>query len=126
MIAVLLVDDMRVSREILKVYFAGQFEVYEAAEGQAALTMLESRPLDVVITDLRMPVMDGLELTRRIRAHPRFSRLPIIVLTGESDVRASIDLKTAGASATCSKPIDPRALIALVQSVLSSSRGSST
>ena len=81
---VLLVDDHPVNRKVVGVMLAPfGCVVVEAEHGQAALDRLETDRFDVVLMDVNMPVMDGLEATRRLRRDPRWAGLPVIALTAD-------------------------------------------
>jgi len=104
---VLLVEDNRLNQEVaLHFLRRGGLEVEVAAHGAEALERLSQGDYDAVLMDCQMPVMDGYEATRRIRAMPRFSRLPIIAMTAnalEGDRERSLE---AGMNDHLSKPID--------------------
>jgi CheY-like chemotaxis protein len=112
---VLLVDDHPVNRKVVGVMLAPfGCVVVEAEHGQAALDRLETEAFDVVLMDVNMPVMDGLEATRRIRARPEWAALPVIALTADvmdDQVRAC---REAGMDDFVVKPVDLAALVAAV------------
>jgi len=85
------------------------FEMVEARNGEEALEAVSSRPVDLVILDLVMPVMDGFETTRRLRA--RHPRLPVIATSASATPKIEADSRTAGADVFISKPIEERALL---------------
>ncbi|MBN2353278.1 MAG: response regulator [Spirochaetales bacterium] len=88
---ILLVEDSAVSRTRQRDILEGQsFNVFEAAHGKDALALLEKQSFDVVITDIEMPVMNGPELIRRIRATEGLERLPVIVMSSYNDNLASL------------------------------------
>jgi len=74
--------------------------------------------VDLIITDVNMPKMDGIELTRQLRALPPFSRTPIILLTTESDPAKKLQGRSAGATGWIVKPFKPDQLLAVVKKVL--------
>ncbi len=116
---VLVVDDHPVNRRVIRL-FLDPFEcqVTEAQNGQEALDALEAEPFDLVLMDVNMPVMDGMEATRRLRRDPRFARLPVIALT--ADVMSS-QIKTcleAGCDSHVAKPIDLRNLLSVMDRCL--------
>lgn len=115
---VMTVDDSRTMREMVSFTLrkAG-FEVSEAEDGQKALSALQARPVDVVITDLNMPVMDGVALIRALRADPKCRSLPILMLTTESDSGKKMEGKNAGATGWLVKPFDPEKLVDVVRRV---------
>jgi CheY-like chemotaxis protein len=84
--SVLVVDDDPEVRLAMASILTPGFRTLEAEHGQAALALLETEPVALVITDVMMPVMDGRELVRRLRAEPRFARLPVIVQTSDRQI----------------------------------------
>ncbi len=112
---VLVVDDHPVNRRVIRLFLEPfECELVEAENGQRALEVLEQQPIDIVLMDVNMPVMDGLEATRRLRQDPRLARLPVIALT--ADVM-SAQIKTclaAGCDAHVAKPIDLRNLLSVM------------
>ena len=92
--------------------------VVEAPDGVVALQMARSRPMDLIITDVNMPNMNGLDLTRELRALPAYSRVPIILLTTESDPEMKSKGRAAGATGWIVKPFQPEQLVAVVAKVL--------
>ncbi|HDQ40334.1 MAG TPA: response regulator [Desulfonatronum sp.] len=89
----------------------------QAADGKDALQQL-SGPVDMIITDLNMPNMDGLELIRQVRAMPSFKFTPIIMLTTESQAGKKQEGKQAGATGWIVKPFKPEQLLGVVKKVL--------
>ncbi|HEY5950799.1 MAG TPA: response regulator [Kofleriaceae bacterium] len=80
---ILIVDDDPDARELFGQCLGRRFEVEEAEHGKAALAKLHQRSFDLVITDFHMPVMNGLELIRALRADPALERIPVIVQTSD-------------------------------------------
>jgi two-component system sensor histidine kinase and response regulator WspE len=91
---ILVVDDSPLTRELISnLLEAVGYDTVMAGDGAEALDVLASHPVDLAVTDLEMPGMDGLELTRRLKAHPVHSRLPVVILTtrgGEEDRRRGL------------------------------------
>lgn len=116
---VLVVDDHPVNRRVIRLFLEPlECQLTEAQNGQEALDALEAGPIDLVLMDVNMPIMDGLEATRRLRRDPRFARLPVIALT--ADVMSS-QIKTclaAGCDAHVAKPIDLRNLLSVMDCCL--------
>jgi CheY-like chemotaxis protein len=116
--SILLVDDEPVLLDITREWFesiAGQ--VFTAGDGAAALQVLAEHRIDLVITDVRMPVMDGITLLKKIKSNGRYTP-SLILITGFAD----IDLRNAydlGAEALLEKPIDCEGLIDIVERRLS-------
>ena len=96
------------------------YDVLEAGDGADALKLLKVRPVDMVISDINMPNMDGISLTRQLRTIPSFSRTPIILLTTESDPAKKNEGRAAGATGWIVKPFNQEQLLALVAKVLPS------
>ncbi len=77
---------------------------------ERALQMLDSSELAAVITDLHLPGMDGLELVAHVRAHTRWAKIPILVISGDADPGTPERVRAAGASAFFAKPYSPLAM----------------
>ena len=116
---VLVVDDHPVNRRVIRLFLEPfECELVEAENGQQALDALEAQPVDLVLMDVNMPVMDGLEATRRLRRDPRFTRLPVIALTADvmsAQIKTCLD---AGCDAHVAKPIDLRNLLSAMDRCL--------
>jgi len=94
------------------------YEVVEAVDGKDALTKLASQKVDMLITDLNMPNLDGLGLIRGVRSGTLNKFIPIIMLTTESQDSKKGEGKAAGATGWIVKPFKPEQLIAVVKKVL--------
>ncbi|HKE15016.1 MAG TPA: sigma-54 dependent transcriptional regulator [Kofleriaceae bacterium] len=104
-VRVLVVDDEAGTRTALRELLRGQgYEVDLAADGAAALERLAELPPDVVVTDLDMPRMDGMELIARL--HESHGELPIIVVTSATEIRSAVAAMRAGAADYVTKPVD--------------------
>lgn len=111
--SVLVVDDDQAMRDLLVLGLGARgYRVSTAASGQIALSMLKDEPFDVVVTDLRMPAMGGLEVAREVKA--RLSDVPVIVLTAFGDYDGAIEAVRAGAYDFFAKPIKMEVLAAAV------------
>ena len=110
---ILIADDSSTMRLLLKMHLRGiGATIIEAADGQAALDKLSEEPFDMLITDINMPNMTGLELTKAVRE--KGISIPIIILTTkgeESDVEKGMSL---GATGYLTKPVDPKELLNLI------------
>ncbi len=93
-------------------------EVLEAADGVQALSTIKQQQVDLVITDVNMPNMDGIELTRQIRTLPNYQKTPIILLTTESDPGKKNQGRAAGATGWIVKPFNQDQLLSIVSKVL--------
>ncbi len=115
---VLTVDDSASMRALLNHALASSgFEVHQADDGQAALEWLVVNDVDVVITDINMPRLDGYGLIERLRAGSRHADRPILVLTTESAPEKKQRAREAGATGWIVKPFDPDKLVAAVRRV---------
>lgn len=94
------------------------YEVIAAVDGQDAVNKLAGTGIDMLITDLNMPNMDGFELIKQVRAMPRFKFIPIIMLTTESQADMKQKGKAAGATGWIVKPFKPEQLLAVIKKVL--------
>ena len=92
--------------------------ILEAGDGVQAFEIIQKQPVDLILTDINMPNMDGIELTRQIRTLPAYGRTPIILLTTESEPNKKAQGKEAGASGWIVKPFQQDQLLALVSQVL--------
>jgi two-component system chemotaxis response regulator CheY len=93
------------------------YKVIEAVDGRDALSKL-TNPVNLVITDLNMPNLDGIGLIRQVRANPACKGIPIIMLTTESQETRKLEGKAAGATGWIVKPFATQQLLAVVKRVL--------
>jgi two-component system chemotaxis response regulator CheY len=116
---ILTVDDSPTIRKMIEmtVKSAGH-DCVEAADGQAALDLLKTCSVDLIVSDINMPNVNGIELTRRLRALPKFAATPIILLTTESDPEKKNEGKAAGATGWIVKPFKQEQLLAVIAKVL--------
>lgn len=125
---ILVVDDFEDSRDIIEAALmsAGYSDIVTADSASKALDILEFwRPnadvnFDVVLLDIKMPKIDGIETCARLRKEPRYADLPIIMLTSLEDADSLVNSFTAGATDYVVKPFDPRGLVARVQTAVKS------
>lgn len=116
---IMAVDDSATIRQVLSFTLQGAgFEVIEAEDGQDALEKLASDPPDMLITDLNMPKMDGIQLIKEVRQAAWGKFMPILMLTTESQEAKKQEGKAAGASAWLVKPFKPEQLLAIINVVL--------
>jgi two-component system chemotaxis response regulator CheY len=116
---ILSVDDSASMRQMVKLTLSGAgYEVIEACDGRDALNKASAGPVNMVVTDLNMPEMDGLSLIRELRKMPTFTGTPIVFLTTESDDSKKSEAKAAGATGWITKPFQQEQLLAVVRKVL--------
>ena len=94
------------------------YSVTEAVNGAEGIARATSGQFDLIVTDLNMPVMDGLTMIRELRKIPSQMGVPIIFLTTESDGSVKEQAKAAGATGWLTKPFDPENLVKIVRKVL--------
>jgi CheY-like chemotaxis protein len=112
---VLLVEDDRDTREMYSAYLSySGLRVAEAQSGGGALERVREQTPDIVVTDIAMPGMDGLELSRRLRSAAPTRDVPIIAVSGNASERA----REAGANVVLEKPCTPDELLHVIEDVL--------
>jgi two-component system chemotaxis response regulator CheY len=111
-VRLLVVDDFRTMRRVLRSQLRamGLDDVVEAGDGAAALERLRAEPVDIVITDIEMPTMNGFELLVAIKKDPRLKQLPVLVLAAEARKDDIVRCVQAGAAAWLVKPFGRAAL----------------
>lgn len=115
---ILTIDNSKTIRDMLMLTLADAgFEVFQAVDGQDGLDVLSKQPVDVVITDINMPRMDGYEVIRQMRSNAAHKTIPILVLTTESEADKKNLAREAGATGWMVKPFDPDRLIATINKV---------
>lgn len=115
---IMTVDDAATIRKLVTMTLTDAgYEVLQASDGEEALAMLQQKQIDIVITDINMPKMNGIELVRQLRALPNYRRTPILLLTTESDPAKKQEGKAAGATGWITKPFQPEQLTAAVNQV---------
>lgn len=115
---VLLVDDVSDMRRYLNSVLSPYYNVLQASDGKEALDILATNKVDLVISDLMMPVMDGNELTRRIKSDMTTSHIPLLLLTAiKSDKQEKLSLETGADDYLC-KPFDGEILLLKVRNIL--------
>ncbi|MBX9749694.1 MAG: response regulator [Roseococcus sp.] len=116
---VLAVDDSASVRQVVKLVLGGAgYRVLEAVNGAEGLTQLKGGGVDLIVTDLNMPVMDGLTFIREARKLPVGKGIPILFLTTESDPAKMAQAKQAGTTGWIVKPFQNEQFLAVVGKVL--------
>ena len=115
----LIVDDSTSMREMIAFTLKGAgFNVIQGANGQEGLDKLDTSGAEIVITDLNMPVMDGITFIQKVRSQPKYKFTPILMLTTETQDTKKQAAKTAGATGWLVKPFNPEQLLKVVAKVL--------
>ncbi len=119
MASILAVDDSASMRQMVGFTLKGAgFDVVEAVDGQDALRIAKGKKVNLVITDVNMPNMDGISLVRELRALADYKFIPILLLTTESGDGKKAEGKAAGATGWLVKPFNPEQLLATIKKVL--------
>jgi two-component system, chemotaxis family, chemotaxis protein CheY len=115
---VLTVDDSKTMLQMLQFALKqGGFEVIQGENGQEGLDLLESNHIDVIITDINMPVMDGITFIKELRKKPKNKATPVLILTTESSQSKKEEGRSAGATGWIVKPFDPGKLLEVIRKV---------
>jgi two-component system, chemotaxis family, chemotaxis protein CheY len=116
---ILVVDDSESIREAVSLMLISNgFDVKKANDGMDAMRHFTGHPIHLVITDLHMPNRDGISLTREIRKMENYARIPILMLTTESQASIKMEAKKAGATGWIVKPCMADKLMSVVNKVL--------
>jgi two-component system cell cycle response regulator DivK len=116
---ILVIEDQPDNRQILRDLLTNaNFEVIEAEDGEAGLAAAETHRPDLILMDIQLPLMDGYEATRRIKANPALRAIPIIVITSYALSGDEDKSRAAGCDAYFSKPFSPRRLLAKIREYL--------
>lgn len=119
MATILAVDDSASMRQMVSFTLKGAgHDVVEASDGKEALDKARGRQFDLVISDVNMPVMDGITLIRELRALTEYKFTPLLMLTTESGDDKKSEGKSAGATGWIVKPFNPDQLLATINKVL--------
>lgn len=115
---ILIVDDSRSMRKMVKFALeTANHHIYEADDGKSGLNATKRQQFDLIVTDFNMPIMDGIELTKHLRAMPNYKFTPIIMLSTEAIAEQKAQGKAAGVTGWIEKPFQPDKLIAAVNKV---------
>lgn len=115
----LIIDDEPAIRLILEHYFASEYEVMLTSNGQEAMDWLrQGNFADAIVADYEMPVMNGLDFIRELRALPSYENVPLLMLSGTDETSKKIICLKAGADDYLVKPFNPEELEIRIQKVL--------
>jgi two-component system cell cycle response regulator DivK len=116
---ILIVEDQEDNRRILRdLLTSAGFEWLEATTGEEGVLQAETHRPDLILMDVQMPVLDGYEATRRIKANDELRHIPIIVVTSYALSGEDAKARAAGADAYVAKPFSPRELLARIRQFL--------
>lgn len=118
---VIIADDSSTARMIIKrcleIGGLSEAEFLEANDGAEALELAKSGQVDLVVTDLNMPNMDGRTLLKHIKSSPRLTALPVLVISSASNKAIEIELVQKGALAVVNKPVTPAGVAAALENL---------
>lgn len=115
----LVVDDSQSMRQMVSYAMTeAGFTVLQAGNGQEGLAHLDGKKVDLVITDLNMPVLDGIGLIKQLRGKPAYKFTPVLMLTTESQDTKKREGKAAGATGWIVKPFNPQQLLQVVKKLV--------
>jgi two-component system, cell cycle response regulator DivK len=115
---ILVVDDTDWNRDLLVQLLEDEYTVLQAVDGEQGVKAAEQDKPDLILMDLGMPVMDGWEATRRIKANDALKHIPIIAVTSHAMVGDEIDARKSGCDDYLSKPIDEDALLKKIKAFI--------
>jgi len=119
---IVIVDDSSTARMFIRrcLEIAGckDTQFLEAANGEEALAILKKEPVDFVVADINMPVLDGTGLLKRIKSSPKLHMLPVVIVSSASNPAQEQELLKLGAHAVLNKPVSPAQFIAAIGSLL--------
>lgn len=116
---ILVADDDDGLRQLLRLILSREgFEVFEAANGEEALTLAAAVDPALILLDVMMPDLDGYDVCRRLKGDPRTGNVPVVFVSAAADVMRRNDAQNVGAVACIQKPIGPRDLMAHIKAVM--------
>lgn len=115
---ILLVDDNEEILDFLERILKNKYAVLKAAEGKEALALLETEAVQLIVSDVMMPVMDGFELCKIIKSTVEYSHIPVILLTAKNTIQSKVQGLELGADAYIEKPFSKEHLLAQIASLL--------
>ncbi len=120
---ILVIEDQEDNRQILRdLLTSADFEVIEAADGEAGVAAAVAHRPDLILMDIQLPILDGYEATRRIKADAVLRAIPVIAVTSHALSGDAEKARAAGCDAYIAKPYSPRQLLAKVREYLSAAR----
>jgi two-component system chemotaxis response regulator CheY len=116
---ILAVDDSATMRQLVRITLTrAGYEVVEAEDGAKGLQKATAEAFDMVLSDINMPIMSGLDLLRNLRKLTQYKFTPIVLVTTESQLQKKAEGKAAGATGWIVKPFEPEQLLAVISKVL--------
>ena len=117
--SILIVDDANTIRQLLSMTLrSAGYNVVEACDGRDGLAKLNGNSVNMIFTDLNMPVMNGIEFIKAVKSMPQFKFVPMVMLTTESEESKKREGQAAGAKAWIIKPFKPEQIIMVVKKII--------
>ena len=124
---ILIIEDDAGFRDLLRIHLSGAgYEVQIAEDGVAGGRALLAQPPDLIVSDLKMPYLDGFELLALLRSEPQLTSIPVVLLSGRTDSEAMAKALQLGASDFLTKPVTRNVLLESIKNCLSKSRQKKT
>jgi two-component system cell cycle response regulator DivK len=121
---ILVVEDQEDNRRIIRdLLMSAGYEMIEAVDGEAGVRLAATEHPDLILMDIQLPVLDGYEATRQIKADPELRAIPIIVVTSYALSGDDVKATEAGCDAYVAKPFSPRQLLSKIREILHSTDG---
>ncbi len=119
MMKILTADDSTTMRQMLVALLQNAgYEVFQAEDGQQALLQVQKIQFDLILSDVNMPNISGIELVKALRKLPNYRHIPILMLTTEISPDTKMQCKTAGATGWLEKPFSPEQLLKIINKIL--------
>lgn len=118
-VSILIVEDEKNIRELLKDILSPYYEITEAKNGEDALLQIEQNEPDIVISDVLMPKLDGIELIKRLKSSPKTAHIPIISISAKNTVEDHINAYEHGADLYITKPFHPQHILSTIKNLMS-------
>ncbi len=115
---ILIVEDVEFNRDLLVQLLEDTYEIFTAQDGETAIALTEQERPDLILMDLSLPIIDGWEATRRIKANEQLKHIPIIALTAHAMVGDEKRARESGCEDYLSKPLDEDLLFAKLEQLL--------
>ena len=122
LLTLLVVEDNKDMRDYIRSILRDKYNVLEAADGEEALLVLTREHVDFIVSDLMMPRMDGIELSRRVKEDIAISHIPFLILTAKTSEQARLESFKVGVDEYLLKPFDENLLLARIENILDSRR----
>jgi two-component system, chemotaxis family, chemotaxis protein CheY len=116
---VVIVDDFKTNTVILKSTMQRMgYEILDANDPAIALLFFDGRNIDLLITDFKMPGINGAELTKKVKSHPKYKNMPVLILSSETAEESKMEARKAGAYGWLTKPFNLERYMKIINSVI--------